>query len=99
MTKPVVSENVNGAKSRILEAFSKYAETSPRGTGSAIGEPEQNSPPEHPFRDFVERRSTTRRSIRFDWLTFSLVFPYCTKRKTSATLPTRLRRRGAGRVK
>ena len=29
MTKRVVSENVNGAKSRILEAFSKYAETKP----------------------------------------------------------------------
>ena len=29
---------------RILEAFSKLAETSRRGTGSAIGEPEQTSP-------------------------------------------------------
>ena len=37
-------------KSRILEAFSKFAETSRRGTGSAIGAPEQTSPPDHPFR-------------------------------------------------
>ena len=35
---------------RILEAFSKLAETSRRGTGSAIGDPEQTSPPDHPFR-------------------------------------------------
>ena len=37
-------------KARILEAFSKFAETSRRGTGSAIGDPEQTSPPDHPFR-------------------------------------------------
>ena len=37
-------------KARILEAFSKFAETSRRGTGSAIGAPEQSSPPNHPFR-------------------------------------------------
>ena len=37
-------------KARILEAFSKFAETSRRGTGSAIGAPEQTSPPDHPFR-------------------------------------------------
>ena len=37
-------------KFRILEAFSRFAETSRRGTGSAIGEPEQTSPPDHPFR-------------------------------------------------
>ena len=37
-------------KSRILEAFSRFAETSRRGTGSAIGAPEQTSPPDHPFR-------------------------------------------------
>ena len=30
-------------KARILEAFSKFAETSRRGTGSAIGAPEQTS--------------------------------------------------------
>ena len=35
---------------RILEAFSKLAETSRRGTGSAIGDPGQTSPPDHPFR-------------------------------------------------
>ena len=35
---------------RILEAFSKLAETSRRGTGSAIGDPEQTSPADHPFR-------------------------------------------------
>ena len=35
---------------RILEAFSKLAETSRRGTGSAIGEPEQTPPADHPFR-------------------------------------------------
>ena len=37
-------------KARILEAFSRFAETSRRGTGSAIGAPEQISPPDHPFR-------------------------------------------------
>ena len=37
-------------KARILEAFSRFAETSRRGTGSAIGDPEQTSPPDHPFR-------------------------------------------------
>ena len=37
-------------KSRILEALSKFAETSRRGTGSAIGHPEQSSPSDHPFR-------------------------------------------------
>ena len=37
-------------KARILEAFSRFAETSRRGTGSAIGAPEQTSPPDHPFR-------------------------------------------------
>ena len=37
-------------KSRILEAFSKFAETSRRGTGSAIGAPEQSSPSDHSFR-------------------------------------------------
>ena len=37
-------------KSRILEAFSKFAETSRRGTGSAIGVPEQSSPLDHSFR-------------------------------------------------
>ena len=37
-------------KARILEAFSRFAETSRRGTGSAIGEPEQTSPPDHPVR-------------------------------------------------
>ena len=37
-------------KARILEAFSKFAETSRRGTGPAIGDPEQTSPPGHPFR-------------------------------------------------
>ena len=37
-------------KARILEAFSKFAETSRRGTGSAIGDPEQTSPPDHPLR-------------------------------------------------
>ena len=37
-------------KSRILEALSKFAETSRRGTGSAIRDPEQTSPPDHPFR-------------------------------------------------
>ena len=35
---------------RILEAFSKLAGTSRRGTGSAIGDPEQTSPADHPFR-------------------------------------------------
>ena len=35
---------------RILEAFSKLAETSRRGTGSAIGDPEQTSPADQPFR-------------------------------------------------
>ena len=35
---------------RILEAFSKLAETSRRGTGSAIGDLEQTSPADHPFR-------------------------------------------------
>ena len=30
-------------KARILEAFSKFVETSRRGTGSAIGAPEQTS--------------------------------------------------------
>ena len=30
-------------KARILEAFSKFAETSRRSTGSAIGAPEQTS--------------------------------------------------------
>ena len=38
------------SKARILEAFSKFTETSRRGTGSAIGAPEQTSPPDHPFR-------------------------------------------------
>ena len=33
-----------------LEAFSKFAETSRRGTGAVIGDPEQTSPPDHPFR-------------------------------------------------
>ena len=37
-------------KARILEAFSRFAETSRRDTGSAIGAPEQTSPPDHPFR-------------------------------------------------
>lgn len=37
-------------KARILEAFSKFAETSRRGTGPAIGDPEQTSLPGHPFR-------------------------------------------------
>ena len=37
-------------KSRILEALSKFAETSRRGAGSAIGDPEQTSPADHPFR-------------------------------------------------
>ena len=37
-------------KVRILEALSKFAETSRRSTGSAIGVPEQSSPPNHPFR-------------------------------------------------
>ena len=37
-------------EARILEAFSKFAETSRRGTGSAIGDPEQTSPPDHPLR-------------------------------------------------
>ena len=37
-------------KSRILEALSKFAETSRRGSGSAIRDPEQTSPPDHPFR-------------------------------------------------
>ena len=31
------------SKARILEAFSKFAETSRRGTGSVIGAPEQTS--------------------------------------------------------
>ena len=37
-------------KSRILEALSKFAGTSRRGTGSEIGDPEQTSPSDHPFR-------------------------------------------------
>ena len=37
-------------KSRILEAFARFAETSRRGTGSVIGAPEQTSPADHPFR-------------------------------------------------
>ena len=37
-------------KSLILEALSKFAETSRRGTGAAIGDPEQTSPQDHPFR-------------------------------------------------
>ncbi len=37
-------------KARILEAFSSFAETSRRDTGSAIDAPEQTSPPDHPFR-------------------------------------------------
>ena len=37
-------------KSRILEALSKFAEASRRGTGSAIGDPEQSSPSDHSFR-------------------------------------------------
>ena len=37
-------------KSRIRGPFWKFAETSRRGTGSAIGAPEQTSPPDHPFR-------------------------------------------------
>ena len=37
-------------KARILEAFSKFEGTSRRGTGTAIGVPEQTFPPEHPFR-------------------------------------------------
>ena len=37
-------------KSRILEALSKFAETSRRGAGSPIGDPEQSSPSDHPFR-------------------------------------------------
>ena len=60
--KRVVSKNTNvlpspscpktrtEPKARILEALSKFAETSRRGTGSAIGEPEQSFPPEYPFR-------------------------------------------------
>ena len=32
-----------GPKARILEAFSKFAETSRRGTGSVIGAPERTS--------------------------------------------------------
>ena len=35
---------------RILEAMSKFAETSRRGNGSAIGVPEQSSPLNHSFR-------------------------------------------------
>ena len=50
---------------RILEAFSKLAETSRRGTGSAIGDPEQTSPADHPFRrpgpDTRGRREFDRR--------------------------------------
>ena len=39
-----MSENTNGApKARILEAFSEFAETGRRGTGSVIGAPEQTS--------------------------------------------------------
>ena len=45
-----MSKNSNGIESSTLEAFSKLAETSRRGTGSAIGVPEQTSPPGHPFR-------------------------------------------------
>ena len=37
-------------KSRILEALSKFAETGRHGTGSAIGDPEQSSPSDHPLR-------------------------------------------------
>ena len=37
-------------KSRILEALSKFAEASRRGTGFAIGDPEQSSPSDHSFR-------------------------------------------------
>ena len=37
-------------KARTLEAFSKFAETNRRSTESAIGAPEQTSPPDHPFR-------------------------------------------------
>ena len=37
-------------KARILEAFSKFTEASRRGTGFAIGNPEQTSPPDHPLR-------------------------------------------------
>ena len=60
--KRVVSKNTNvlpspscpktrtEPKARILEALSKFAETSRRGTGAAIGEPEQSFPPEYPFR-------------------------------------------------
>ena len=45
-----MSENANGAETRILEAFSKFAETSRRGPGSVIGAPGQTPPPDHPFR-------------------------------------------------
>ena len=38
-----VREPERSPKARILEAFSKFAETSRRGTGSAIGAPEQTS--------------------------------------------------------
>ena len=37
-------------KSRIVEAFLKFEETSRCSTGSAIGVPEQTSPPDHPLR-------------------------------------------------
>ena len=37
-------------KSRILDALSKFAETSRGGTGSAIDEPKMSFPTEHPFR-------------------------------------------------
>ena len=46
----VVSKMRTEPKARILEAFSRFTETSRRGTGSAIGAPEQTSPPDHPFR-------------------------------------------------
>ena len=38
--QPVLSENANGAEISNPRGVAKFAETSRRGTGSAIGEPE-----------------------------------------------------------
>ena len=44
VTFPSCPKTRTEPKAGILEAFSKLAEASRRGTGSAIGEPEQSSP-------------------------------------------------------
>ena len=56
----VVSENANGAEISDPGGVLEFAETSRRGTGSAIGEPEQRFPQGYPFRP--DWRAQTKRA-------------------------------------